>query len=218
MLDLTRSKTLGYTSSTPQPSRRGQSLQNTVAGIGLLNAAAAQSRNTAQSCGFYFCASSFGGSNVGPQGRRNTASAAAPVDQPVRAATPIGLGVAVVQTAALEAIMAKSNTSRASTRCKPGDRARIISARIPKNRNSVVAVVRRYKPGEIVAGADWTCDGAAWVVVALGNAITSFDIKTGALTQGMTAVFGDAQLMPLRDDEGGIEDSVACGLTKGVAQ
>lgn len=85
------------------------SAKKALIGIGLLFASAAQSRNTAVSCGFLFCASIFGGSNVGAQARLLTASAGAQVVQPVRAATPIGLRVAVVQTAPLEAIMANSS-------------------------------------------------------------------------------------------------------------
>lgn len=60
---LTRRIAIGYHPATPQPSRRGQQLQNTVAGICSPEQQAAQSRNTAQVCGFFVRAPSFGGSN-----------------------------------------------------------------------------------------------------------------------------------------------------------
>lgn len=103
---------LGYDSGTPQPSRRGQQLQNTVAGIGLLMSTAAQSRNTAQSCGFFDRAPVFGGSFGGPQGRRFNSSAVLPVDQLRSSCHPRLVScVAVVLRAQLDPTMAKSLTS-----------------------------------------------------------------------------------------------------------
>jgi hypothetical protein len=77
-----------------------------VIGIGVPNDQAARSRNLRRSCGFFASGSSFGGPSVGPQGRRHKGSAWSPVRQPVRAATPIGVGVAVVLLDQLEPHMA----------------------------------------------------------------------------------------------------------------
>lgn len=87
-------------------------------GIGLPCAVAAKSRSLRRSCGFFVYGPFYGGPNVGPQGRLQTASAAAQVVQPVRAAAPIGLGTAVLQLLLLEAIMDKSSLSFSGERAK----------------------------------------------------------------------------------------------------
>lgn len=100
----------GYHPATLQPSCRGQPLQNTVAGIGLLTTTAAQSRNTAQSCGFFVRAPVFGGSFGGAQARRLSSSAVVPVVQLRSSCHPrLDSCVAVVLRRQLEPHMA--NTS-----------------------------------------------------------------------------------------------------------
>lgn len=201
---------LVHNSCTPQPSRRGQPLQNTVAGIGLLFVSAAQSRSSAESCGFSFCAPSFGGSNVGPQGRLLTASAGTQVDQPVRAASPIGLGVAVVQTVPLEAFMAQSpasgasaSSSLSSTSCKPGDIAIFIAGR---NLGKLVHIDRTFI-GEEVIGGTLFCKTPnayqAWVVTSLGGPLVSRFIDGPVNPKpNQTAPFDENMLRPLRNPRG----------------
>lgn len=107
--------TFGYHPAKPQSSRRGQPLQNTVAGIGLLTTTAAQSRNTAQSCGFFVRAPVFGGSFGGAQARRLSSSAVVPVVQLRSSCHPrLDSCVAVVPRRQLEPHMANTSTGESA--------------------------------------------------------------------------------------------------------
>jgi hypothetical protein len=93
------------------------------------------------------------------------------------------------------------------TRCKPGDRAKVINAVNPQNIGLIVCVVRPYKSRETVEGSSWETNGTSWVVVSLSRSIA------GILTMGQplgkidfcrTAVFDDANLVPLNDDDASV--------------
>ena len=174
-LNLTICKLFGYTFPTSQPSRRGQLLQNTVAGIGLLTTTAAQSRNTAQSCGFFVRAPVFGGSFGGAQARRLSSSAVVPVVQLRSSCRPrLDSCVAVVPRRQLEPHMA--NTSS-------GASAQILTH--TRFNRPAVTQVRRYGrlPSSVIslarAGFKFRCakDDALAVqkeIATLQGAISSF--------------------------------------------
>jgi hypothetical protein len=88
------------------------------------------------------------------------------------------------------------------TRCKVGDRARVTGALLPQNMGKIVVVVRPYRDREIVGGSSWVNDGNAWAVVSLGSPIAG--TWNGEVTVSRTAVFNDAQLTPLSDDDDGL--------------
>jgi hypothetical protein len=83
-----------------------------LVGIGVPKITAAKSRNR-KSCGFFHSGFRFGGPNVGPQGRRLNSSAVVPVRQPVRAASLIGVEVAVFKLTTSEANMARTQSRTA---------------------------------------------------------------------------------------------------------
>jgi hypothetical protein len=99
--------------------------------------------------------------------------------------------------------MAGKNFTGGATRCKPGDRAKIIKAVCPENVGLVVCVVRSYTDGERIYGTTWANDGAAWVVVALGQLITSRREGLTTTEPNRTAVLNDVHLVPLDDDDPG---------------
>ena len=82
-----------------------------VAGLGLPKQLAAQSRNTAQTCGFFVRAPVLAARMGSRKARRLMASASCPVVQPVRAASLVGLGVAVVQRSNWRPHMAHKTTT-----------------------------------------------------------------------------------------------------------
>lgn len=90
-------------------------------------------------------------------------------------------------------------------RCKPGQRARIISR--GTDRGAVVVVVRAYL-GEEVSGALWPENGFPWVVTSLGGLLHSryLDTKLPA-PPARTIVLDDSDLEPLRDDDDGVDES-----------
>jgi hypothetical protein len=115
-----------------------------------------------------------------------------------------------------------NRAANASTklRCKPGDRCLIVAGGCdglpPLNIGRVVVVVRAYARGEYVGGVnDWLPDapdgGRHWVVASLGDGLRSQFVKNGVPEIGyeiaMTTPIADCRLMPLDDDEGGIEES-----------
>lgn len=85
-----------------------------VAEFGHSNPLAAQSRNTAQSCGFFFRAPVLAARMGGRKPCRLMASASGPVDQPVRAASSFGHGVAVAQNRNWRPLMAQTFVPGAS--------------------------------------------------------------------------------------------------------
>lgn len=99
--------------------------------------------------------------------------------------------------------MAKDNFNGGATRCKPGDRAKVIKAANRENIGLVVVVVRPYRDNELIDGSSWHHDGNAWVVVSLGSQIVGVGILDKELSTNRTAVFNDACLVPLDDDDAG---------------
>ena len=99
-------------------------------------------------------------------------------------------------------------TNQKPTRCKPGDRARVIAARLPENVGRIVTVIKPYREGELIHGSTWVCDKTSWVVASLSFCFVTVN-STGVRTreEDMVVVFNDAALQPLHDDEGGIEDA-----------
>jgi len=93
------------------------------------------------------------------------------------------------------------------TRCKPGDRAKVIISQVcPENIGLIVVVVRPYQPKEIIDGATWVDNCPSWVVVSLGRPI--FSIREGdnlRIEHQCVAVIPDYALVPLDDDDAGIE-------------
>lgn len=86
-----------------------------VAEFGHSNPLAAQSRNTAQSCGFFVRAPVLAARMGGRKPCRLMASASGPVDQPVRAASSFGHGVAVAQNRNWRPHMAHTTTPKKGT-------------------------------------------------------------------------------------------------------
>lgn len=85
-----------------------------------------------------------------------------------------------------------------SRRCKLGDRARIITG---GDKGKVVAVLRKYH-GELIDGGTWEEGFYPWVVVSLSGLLGCRCTKTNAdLPPVMTAVYDDAELEPIRDDD-----------------
>jgi len=93
------------------------------------------------------------------------------------------------------------------TRCKPGDRAKVVKAVNRENIGLVVAVVRPYRDNELIDGSPWRHDGNAWVVVSLGASVVG-RTKT-EVSANRTAVFNDCCLVPLDDDDDGITRKTA---------
>lgn len=88
-----------------------------------------------------------------------------------------------------------------SRRCKPGQRARVVSG---SNKGAVVLVVRYYF-GEKVSDATWPEPLFPWVVTSLGASLwwrgVNDPAKTGRAT---TIVVDDADLEPLKDEDDGL--------------
>lgn len=81
------------------------------------------------------------------------------------------------------------------TRCKAGDRTRIINAVNRQNIGLIVVVVRPYRDNEVADGASCVNDKNTWVVVSLGCPIVG---KVGSeVSANRTAIFNDAHLVPL---------------------
>lgn len=91
-----------------------------------------------------------------------------------------------------------------SRRCKPGQRARIVSG---ADTGAIVVVVRYYF-GETLGGATWPQALLPWVVTSLGRPLhwVSLDDRTRA-GQLMTIVRDDSELEPLPDDDDGLSHS-----------
>jgi len=98
-------------------------------------------------------------------------------------------------------------TTPKPTRCKPGDRARVIAAYIPQNVGRIVMVIRPYDGKEHIGPGSWRCDGPAWVAASLGGGVTAMEGDDSVGPTVFVAVFNDANLQPLHDDDGGIEDA-----------
>lgn len=103
-------------------------------------------------------------------------------------------------------------------RCKEGDRCRIVAPAMngctATNVGCIVLVARPYRAGETIAGAsDWIADGPDggrhWVVASLGEGLSAHVLVKGRLVRSrtvMTMPISDHRLMPLGDDEGGVEE------------
>ena len=94
-----------------------------------------------------------------------------------------------------------------NTRCKPGDRAKVINAVNPQTIGLIVCVVRPYESREIVEGSSWETNGKSWVVVSLSRSIAgslSTGRSVGKIEFCRTGVFDDANLVPLNDDDAGV--------------
>lgn len=93
------------------------------------------------------------------------------------------------------------------TRCKPGDRAKIIKAVCKENIGSVVVVVRPYLANEKIKGATWDSNGVSWVVASVGGPLISKqNTKDGShlLCADFVAVLNDVNLVPLDDTDDGL--------------
>jgi len=88
------------------------------------------------------------------------------------------------------------------TRCKPGDRARVIRAVNPQNINATVVVVRHYSMNELIDGSPWMDSPNPWVVVGLTGLIAGA-VNGNKPDFGRTAVMDDSQLQPLDDEDAG---------------
>lgn len=94
----------------------------------------------------------------------------------------------------------------AKTRCKPGDRAKVIKARNPENIGLIVCVVRPYKDNERIEGSTWVLDGFPWVVVALSRRLAGANTigsSKGSIDFTRSGVIDDAFLVPLDDNDAG---------------
>ncbi len=100
-----------------------------------------------------------------------------------------------------------SKTNPKPTRCKPGDRARVIDSFCLENKGRIVMVIRPYFDGQIVSGATWHSEKPSWVVASLGGGFTTTGDDVRRPSPFMVVVFKDADLQPLHDDEGGPEDA-----------
>lgn len=106
------------------------------------------------------------------------------------------------------------------TRCKPGDRAKIIKAVCKENIGAVVVVVRPYLVNEKIKGSTWGSNGVSWVVASVGKPLTSKLESSGILGSDFVVVFDDANLVPLDDNDPGnsIATSKKKPRTKRIAQ
>ena len=100
-----------------------------------------------------------------------------------------------------------AKTNQKPTRCKPGDRARVIAAAVPQNVGRIVMVIRPYVGKEHIGGAPWECDNKAWIVASLGGDLVCIQGDDSKTSTVFTAVINDVNLQPLHDDEGGPEDA-----------
>ena len=100
-----------------------------------------------------------------------------------------------------------TKTNQKPTRCKPGDRARVIASIFPQNKGRIVMVIRPYFDKEVVSGSIWDSDKPSWVVASLGDGFATTGDDNKSRRPYMVVVFKDAQLQPLHDDEGGPEDA-----------
>jgi hypothetical protein len=104
-----------------------------------------------------------------------------------------------------------------SRRCKPGQRARIISE--GTDRGKIVLVVRPYFYPEEVSDATWPRNIAPWVVTSLGALLHSVSLKTGKeAPPARTMVMDDRDLEPLDDDDDPAVDEAAKRPTKSGAR
>lgn len=101
-------------------------------------------------------------------------------------------------------------------RCKPGDRCVIVetlsSGKRHMNGGRIVLVVRHYRSGEIVCGtSDWAEEtdppNFHWVITPLGDGLKILTPEGGATELAWEMPIPDRHLIPLGEDEGGIEDS-----------
>jgi hypothetical protein len=89
-------------------------------------------------------------------------------------------------------------------RCKPGQRARIISGR---DTGQIVVVVRPYF-GEQVARGTWPVPIYPWVVASLSGLLGSVNLDTGKENPpDRMAVYDDCDLEPLDDNDDGFDES-----------
>lgn len=97
------------------------------------------------------------------------------------------------------------NSSHSRLRCKPGDKAVIVSGR---NVGLIVLVVAAYEEGTVFQGYEWPnkADGSRWVVKSLGSPLKNElcarqpdgSRQHAGWCNDQTAVFPDRQLQPLR--------------------
>ena len=83
------------------------------------------------------------------------------------------------------------------TRCKPGDRAKIVQASCPQNIGLVVFVIRRYQAPERIDGVIWESDGVSWVIASSYGQIASLNLVDGSLSLSSVAVLDDVDLVPI---------------------
>ena len=73
-----------------------------------------------------------------------------------------------------------------------------------------MVVERVYVANERLHGVIWEESGGPWVVTSLSGLLASRRVVDDAICDPhRTVVISDTHLQPLRDDEGGIEDSAA---------
>src|SRR3990167_7008841 len=96
-----------------------------------------------------------------------------------------------------------------SRRCKPGQRARIISE--GANHGAIVLVVRPYFYPDEVSGSQWPRTQRPWVTTSLGQPLQSYYLDGGKAPAQQTIVSDDRDLEPLDDDEGGVSDEEVLG-------
>lgn len=88
-------------------------------------------------------------------------------------------------------------------RCKPGQRAKIITG--IENKGKIVLVVRPYRFGEKIGDSRWPEALYPWVVTSLGAPIHWRNIENPQTTGfSSTVVLCDTQLQPLDDDDDGL--------------
>lgn len=113
------------------------------------------------------------------------------------------------------------NSNQATTKCKPGDRARIIKALNPENIGLIVCVVRPYRANEIICGTSWNPGGCPWVVVALTRSLAGvheFGPSKGRVDSTRSGVLDDAALVPLDDDDDGLTIKTSKTKPKRIAK
>jgi len=90
------------------------------------------------------------------------------------------------------------------TRCKPGDRAKVIRAMNPENIGLIVCVIRMYEKNEVFDDATWSTSGTPWAVASIGKPLVTTHLKTLEKTDSYAAVFDDSCLVPLDDNDNGL--------------
>lgn len=91
------------------------------------------------------------------------------------------------------------------TNVRPGDRAIIVSSRVPANVGIVVEVVEPYAGGPLPGNGPATyrfgSGDVAWVVESLGRKILKLGVVTQELYREQVTAMADECLRPLRDSD-----------------